>query len=241
MKFSEHPASSRIKVMIIGDSGSGKTTALASLANAGYKLRILDFDSGLDILHHYLEEPDNVNYHTFDVHDPTSPDKAAAMTLNWEGLGPIAETGPNDVLVLDTATAFGQCIESFEAKKNKDGRKSSWEAQKKANHFLQFLTGPSVPCNVIVNTHYRLVENEVTGQMKAYPEVVGRALALNVGRLFNNIWRLAVKRVVKEEARVLLTQADSFMTLKCSAPTVIETEEPLDLADIFNRMKGKTS
>jgi hypothetical protein len=77
--------------------------------------------------------------------------------------------------------------------------------------------------------------------MKAYPEVVGRALALNVGRLFNNIWRLAVKRVVKEEARVLLTQADSFMTLKCSAPTVIETEEPLDLADIFNRMKGKTS
>ena len=241
MKFSEHPAGSRIKAMIVGDSGAGQTTALASLANAGYKLRILDFDSGLDILRHYVNDPDSMDYHTFDVHDPMAPDKAAAMAMNWEGLGPIAETGPNDVLVLDTATTFGQCLETLEAKKNKDGRKSSWEAQKKANHLLQFLTGPSVPCNVIVNTHYRLVENEITGQMKAYPEVVGRKLALTVGRLFNNIWRLVTKRVDKEEVRVLLTQSDSYMTLKCSAPTVIEAEEPLDLADIFNRMKEGNS
>lgn len=39
-----------IKMLLIGDSGSGKTGALISLAEAGYNLRILDFDKGLDIL-----------------------------------------------------------------------------------------------------------------------------------------------------------------------------------------------
>lgn len=35
-----------IKMLLIGDSGTGKSGALASLALAGYQLRILDFDKG---------------------------------------------------------------------------------------------------------------------------------------------------------------------------------------------------
>jgi len=38
----------------MADSGSGKTGALASLANAGYNVRVLDFDNGLDVLRAYL-------------------------------------------------------------------------------------------------------------------------------------------------------------------------------------------
>ena len=49
-KLSAHKESKPFKGMIIGDSGSGKTGSLASLAAAGYKLVIMDFDSGLDIL-----------------------------------------------------------------------------------------------------------------------------------------------------------------------------------------------
>ena len=45
-----HKSAEYTKLMLVGDSGSGKTTALASLANAGYNLRILDFDDGLSIL-----------------------------------------------------------------------------------------------------------------------------------------------------------------------------------------------
>src|SRR5262245_21423933 len=33
------------KMLVIGDSGTGKTGALASLARAGYKLHILDLDN----------------------------------------------------------------------------------------------------------------------------------------------------------------------------------------------------
>ena len=47
--FKDHISTQRAKLMIVGDSGSGKTASLASLANAGYNVRILDFDDGLDI------------------------------------------------------------------------------------------------------------------------------------------------------------------------------------------------
>lgn len=44
-------------MLLIGDSGSGKTGALASLAAAGYNLRILDLDNGADILANYINTP----------------------------------------------------------------------------------------------------------------------------------------------------------------------------------------
>ena len=57
--LSSHPSSSTLKMLLIGDSSSGKTGALASLAAAGYQLRIIDLDNGLDILRNYLTDPDS--------------------------------------------------------------------------------------------------------------------------------------------------------------------------------------
>lgn len=50
---------SSIKLLLMGHSGSGKTGALASLALAGYKLRIFDFDRGLESLFHQLSDLPN--------------------------------------------------------------------------------------------------------------------------------------------------------------------------------------
>lgn len=47
---------SPVKMLFIGDPSSGKTAALASLAKAGYNLRILDFDNGLRSLASMLED-----------------------------------------------------------------------------------------------------------------------------------------------------------------------------------------
>ena len=102
-KFIDHPSDSRVKAIIVADSGVGKTASLASLANAGYHLRILDFDNGLAILRNYVEPDamDNIHYRTFNTEDPKSPDEAARMAVHWkstsnfecEDLGPISETG----------------------------------------------------------------------------------------------------------------------------------------------------
>lgn len=53
-KLSAHQSAKITKMILIGDSGTGKTGALTSLAEAGYNLRILDLDNGLDVLVNYL-------------------------------------------------------------------------------------------------------------------------------------------------------------------------------------------
>lgn len=55
--LSEHHSTQTTKLLFIGDSGSGKTGALASLADAGYNLRVLDLDNGLDVLTNLLRDP----------------------------------------------------------------------------------------------------------------------------------------------------------------------------------------
>lgn len=62
-KLSDHHSSKIFKSLYIGDSSVGKTGSLVSLVKAGYFLRILDLDNGLDVLKQYIikECPDKIN------------------------------------------------------------------------------------------------------------------------------------------------------------------------------------
>ncbi len=53
----QHQSSGTTKMLLIGDSGAGKTGATASLAAAGFKLRYADTDNGLDLLVDLLKNP----------------------------------------------------------------------------------------------------------------------------------------------------------------------------------------
>lgn len=53
----DHHSGQTAKVLLMGDSSVGKTGSLASLAGAGYKLRILDLDNGIDVLKNLLLDP----------------------------------------------------------------------------------------------------------------------------------------------------------------------------------------
>jgi hypothetical protein len=69
-KASDHPSISLIKGLLLGDSGSGKTGSLVSLLDAGYKLRVWDFDNLLQVLINHTmnecpERLDNLSYQTF--------------------------------------------------------------------------------------------------------------------------------------------------------------------------------
>src|SRR5947207_14204487 len=67
--LANHHSSHIVKLLYIGDSGTGKTGSLTSLVKGGYKLRILDCDNGLDVLVQFIMRdcPDkikNVDYET---------------------------------------------------------------------------------------------------------------------------------------------------------------------------------
>lgn len=54
--MTQHHARNIVKMLNLGVSGVGKTGALASLAKAGYNIRIVDWDNGLDLLSDILAD-----------------------------------------------------------------------------------------------------------------------------------------------------------------------------------------
>ena len=125
--LSHHQSNEYVKLLLIGDSKSGKTGSLISLIKAGYKLRILDMDNLLDILAKLIQEqcPDllaSVEFRTLrDVSKMTAAGplitapkafiEATRMLDRWkykddEGneidLGVPSEWGPDCILVVDS-------------------------------------------------------------------------------------------------------------------------------------------
>ena len=241
--FKDHPRDQRVKALVCGDPGSGKTGALASLLNADYKIVVLDFDNGLDILHSYVDvdKLGNLDYVSFDVEKPEAPTIARDLLRNWKyadtDLGQITEWGSDQVIVIDSASLYGECLLSHS--KKSDGRMRYYDAGQELKQVIQFLTGPQVKCNVIVNTHIQTIEND-QGLMKGYPQMIGSAVSKAIGRYFNNLWRLDSKRMGRESVPIIRTKSDSFMALKCSAPKAVEAEHPLDYAELFQKIKHQT-
>src|SRR3990167_4286685 len=77
------PDSQLIKMIYIGDSGSGKTGSLAALAAAGYNVRVLDVDKGVDILKGYATDPSPENIYLKPRPGLWPGDKAIAKRINY--------------------------------------------------------------------------------------------------------------------------------------------------------------
>lgn len=60
--FDNYPESDLIKMVYMGDTGSGKTGSICSLAAAGYNVRILDLDKGAQIIKGYVTDPEKSPY-----------------------------------------------------------------------------------------------------------------------------------------------------------------------------------
>lgn len=135
--IADHHSKQCTKLLAIGNSGSGKTGALASLAAAGYNLRIIDLDNGVDILHHYLTDANSpyvkanpqiaqkVEYITITDHmifydvgkiapkSCTVWRKVIATCKEWPNLGPITTWGPQDILVVDSLSKLAEAALFF--------------------------------------------------------------------------------------------------------------------------------
>jgi hypothetical protein len=132
--INEHKSLGLVKMLNIGDSGSGKTGALISLVKVGYELRILDYDNKLRILHNLIKKecPDkaaNVRFVTLTdkmrgmgskiipTGVPTAFSDGLQLLTNWkirnkdkeviEDLGPSSKWGDDIIIVIDTLTFMG--------------------------------------------------------------------------------------------------------------------------------------
>jgi len=209
-----HQSGDFTKLLFMGDSKSGKTGALASLVLAGYKLRILDYDNGLDVLaqvvrQHKPEALANVEFRTLrdkfkatplgPVVDGTATAFVEGVRLldNWkyEGtdLGNPAQWGKECILVIDSFTFMSDAAFRFReplVPRSKEGkydiRAVYKDAQSAVEDVLALITSESFRTNVIVISHVRYVDNP-DGTKKGYPTAVGSALSTQIPRYFNSV------------------------------------------------------
>lgn len=261
-----HHSSQTTKLLFVGDSGAGKTGALASLASAGYKLRIIDLDNGVDVLRDLLTNGkyeksaiENVEYVTItepmkNVGGRLIPDKAtvwprvANMLANWKdgetNLGPVTSWDENCVIVIDSLTLLSDAALNYalflQARLGQHPHQSDWGvAQGMVENLVKMLYDSSVKCNVIINCHIKSIGDE-HGPEKYYPNTLGKALPPKIGRFFNSVLLAQTSGRGSAIKRQIFTQSQGTIECKNTAPTRVAASYPLEtgLADYFKVIRG---
>lgn len=230
-----------LKIMHIGDSGSGKTGALASLVKAGFKPVIMDFDNGLDILSSVVPSDllGNIFYSTFkDEYKsvggkviPKGQAKAWSNALKFLETGKTPEgdeflsvdkLGREHVLVIDSLTMASQAAMLQVLQVNnrllEAPFQSDWgEAQRIVEGLVQWLTSDQVKCHVVVNTHISYIDLQ-GGVTKGYPSSIGKALSAKIPRYFNTILLAQSKGSGKSAKRMITALPQGVVETKALIP-----------------------
>lgn len=173
------------RVMIAGYPGTGKTGALVSLINAGYKLRILDFDGNIDPLLLYADEDKLINVDIVHLQDdlkeaggyigvnglPTAFTRALKLMDSWKykdedgtevDLGRSKDWGPDTIVVVDSLTRMGHAAFrralSLLNRTPANVTQQVWQlAMKEQEAFIDKLTNASNDFHVIVLAHLTII------------------------------------------------------------------------------------
>ncbi len=241
-------------MLLEGDSGSGKTGSLTSLVAAGYKLRILDMDNGLETLKQFVQRAApqasrDIEYRTLrdsykatalgpTVSQPRAFVEAIKMLDRWKyddtDLGNPNEWGSECILVVDSLTFLSDAAFAWAEGLNpgaKDRRQIYGVAQDAVEKVLALLTSPNFQTNVIVISHIKYMDNP-DGTRKGYPTAVGQALSPVIPRYFNSV---ALCQTSAGGKRTIQTAATALIDLKNPKPFEMLDKYPLEtgLADFF--------
>lgn len=252
--LADHQSNSFVKLLLTGDSGSGKSGGKASLVKACYRLFILDMDNGLDPLKTFVmrECPDkigNVEFRTLRdkrktgaggvVIDgkPTAWINMMKMLDNWKyddvDYGRTADLGPDAIVIIDSLSFAADAAFDWAQSMNptgKDPRQWFYAAQQQVESMLALLSSDSFRANVIVDSHVRYSTGD-DGRNKGYPNAIGSALGPTIPRYFNH-WAQCENKAGK---RLIRTAATNMFDLKNTKPFEMKNEYDLStgLADFF--------
>jgi hypothetical protein len=252
------------RVLIYGDPASGKTGALAQLANAGYRLLIFDFDQNSRVIGSFLK-PDaaDIYVNTYAVAKMTGTnlfagnkgDAAQAalkemrhfvgMLQHWktesEDLGPASSLTAKDVLVIDSGTFLGELL-FMAAKADPEANKHTPTQYRIAGEYysaiLDYLCGSKVGASVVVLTHVTQTgDKDSEGKFIGKPKDIPVALGDKMSKRMPSYFSDIWRlEVDRTGQRRFRTAATAHEGLRTSNPSKIKAEEPFDLAAMFNRL-----
>ena len=256
--LSRPSATNIVKVLLIGDSGTGKTGGLASLVKAGFRLRILDMDNKVQsgilpqiIMRDCADKIGNVDFEALrDKHKGTAAGyildgvpqaftKALTLLDKWSDGSNPAEWGADTVFVLDSLTFFADAAFNWAKGMNptaKDPRQWYGTAQNAVEQTLAKLTASTFNTNVVVISHVSWVDRP-DGTMKGYPSSVGKALGPTIPAYFEN---MALTQTAAGGKRTIQTVPTALVDLKTPASFRIAPTLPIEtgLADFFRTLRS---
>jgi hypothetical protein len=257
-KLEQHHSGKLTKILYLGDSGTGKTGSLVSLAAAGYKLHIIDFDNGLDVLKAYVikdcaDKIGNIDYETLrdkykagpvgPVVDgvPKALVNATKLLSKWSDETIPATWGENHIMIVDSLTGLGKAAFEWAKGLNPNAREPrQWyhTAQQAVDNILSLLTSEAFNTNVIVIAHVQFIEQS-DGSIRGFANTIGKALGPMVPTYFNTMVLAQSRGSGANVKRNILTVPTSMIDLKNPAPFKIDQELPLGtgLATLFNKLK----
>lgn len=239
-----------VKMLVIGDSGGGKTGSLASLVKAGYRLHILDFDNGTQILGKLLgADADKVEVEKFQDKFKATPaglildgmPKAFVNSLKVLTEWTAKYKDVKDIIVIDSFSFLSNAAMRYTlamaGRPNGPAQLQDWSiAQNYITTVLNLLYSSDITCSVMILAHIKYLEAD-GGLKQAQVNTLGSALPPTVGRYFNNmVWvgYTGGKRIIK-------TKASPTMALKTSAPKDVKDTYELEtgMAEIFSVLTEK--
>jgi len=264
--LARHQSNEYTKLLIEGDSKSGKTGSLASLVKEGYKLRILDFDNGLDVLKQFIarEDPNNlgrVEFRTLRDRRKATPlgsvidgnpkafVDALKMLDRWKykdgedeiDLGVPAQWGPDTILVLDSLTFLSDAAFDFRVPLAATGKSGSYDARavyKDAQDAIENVLG--------LLTGPEFQTNVIVISHVKYienPDGTKKGYPVSVGSALSptipRYFNTVVRYTMKGDRRTIETISSPMFDLANPKPFQMEKYYPLEtgLADIFKVLR----
>jgi len=253
--LADHQSNSYVKLLLTGDSGSGKSGALASLVAAGYNLRILDMDNGLDPLKTFVmkECPQNianVEFRTLrdnvttttagpKVVKPRAFVSAMKMLDQWQynsenlgvdqmiDLGKPSAWGPDYICILDSFSFFSDGAFDWAQSMNPGAKdpRQWFYSAQQAVESALALLTSASFATNVIVTAHVRYHTLDDGTTKGYPNAVGSALGPTIPRYFNH-WAQCINKAGK---RTIQTAATAMFDLKNTKP--FEMDKTYDLGD----------
>lgn len=174
-----------VRAMLVGYPGAGKTGSLVPLVNAGFKIRMLDFDGNTEPLLLYSDPDKLVNVDIVHLEDklragsrfiepvglPTAFKRGLDLMDEWKytegdgtevNLGKSKDWGPDTIVVLDSLTEMGKAaflrVQSLMNKTATNTTQQVWGiAMDEQENFIRKLTSKANNFHVLVLAHLVMI------------------------------------------------------------------------------------
>lgn len=177
-KLTEHKSRSANRILLLGDPGAGKTTAVGHLLSHGQRLFVADFDDGLEPIRAFVKPEFHKNLIYETLVDRVRPDETSGFPVTkgnpqafrrfiklvheWkdsdsgESYGKPEDWGENDWLVIDTLSMLGQAAMLYTLNQNnrmgRPIRLKDWgDAIRRVEGVPMLLK--SLPINILMTAH----------------------------------------------------------------------------------------